>query len=78
MSNYLDITDEDQGATINDRTFGYCGIIDQGGQFFTWMDTLDETLASIEDDELGPPVDWPEEAYGEVIDFVRRTWEKRQ
>ncbi len=39
-----------QGEDINDRTFGYVAGTD-GGFFFTWMDTLEETLDSIEADE---------------------------
>ena len=33
------------------RAFGYvCG--DEGGFFYTWMDTLDATLATVEGDEV--------------------------
>lgn len=38
-----------QGEDINDRTFGYVAG-DGGGFFFTWMDTLEGTLDSIESD----------------------------
>lgn len=33
------------------RAFGYAHG-DDGGYFFTWMDTLDATLASVEEDEV--------------------------
>ena len=39
-----------QGTGKNGRKFGYvCG--DEGGYFFTWMPTLEETVASCEIDE---------------------------
>lgn len=42
--------DSYQGRDEQDRKFGYvCG--DDGGFFFTWMPTLEATLASIEEDE---------------------------
>ena len=40
-----------QGDDANDRAFGYVAG-DDGGFFFTWMDTLDATLDSIEVDEV--------------------------
>lgn len=44
------ILDAFQGHDEQDRKFGYvCG--DDGGFFFTWMGTLEETLATIEEDE---------------------------
>lgn len=48
--------DRHQGRTNQtpdgeERRFGYiCG--DDGGWFFTWMDTLEETLDTIEIDEI--------------------------
>lgn len=43
--------DRKQGITENNREFGYvCG--DDGGWFFTWCDTLAETLDSIEIDTV--------------------------
>lgn len=39
-----------QGITKGDRDFGYVSGED-GGMFFTWMPTLEETLDSIEEDE---------------------------
>lgn len=39
----------DQGEDHKDRTFGYVSGTD-GGFFFTWMDTLEETLDSLESD----------------------------
>ena len=42
--------DMNQGRDEQDRSFGYvCG--DDGGFFFTWMPTLEATLASVEEDE---------------------------
>ena len=38
-----------QGEDQNDRVFGYVAG-DGGGFFFTWMDTLEETLDSLESD----------------------------
>jgi hypothetical protein len=40
-----------QGTTHGNREFGYVDG-DNGGMFFTWMDTLAETLASIAADEV--------------------------
>ncbi len=74
---YLDITERSQGNDKRGRSFGYCGIIDKGGQFFTWMPTLRETLDSIEDDEMSPPENWPERAYQEVRGFIRRSWAEK-
>lgn len=71
---HLDITDRYQGRGKNDLAFGYCGIDGRGGQFFTWHATLEETLASIEDDSIDPPQDWPARAYQEVRGFVRREY----
>lgn len=71
---HLDITDRDQGVDANDRHYGYCGITDRGGQFFTWHSTLADTLESIEDDETDPPENWPHRAYQEVRGFVRRAF----
>lgn len=43
-----------QGEDQHDRVFGYVAG-EGGGFFFTWMDTLEETLDSIESDgEAGP------------------------
>jgi hypothetical protein len=39
-----------QGQTESDRDFGYV-FGEDGGFFFTWMPTLNETLDSIEADE---------------------------
>lgn len=42
--------DRRQGVTADGRDFGYvCG--DDGGWFFTWHDTLEETVDSLEIDE---------------------------
>ena len=75
---YLDIIDTKQGVTDDGRYFGYCGRIGQGGQFFTWMDTLQETLESIEDDETDPPEGWPKRAYQNVRGVIRRAWRKKE
>ena len=49
--NKITIFDLNQGLTENGRTFGYVGIENRGGYFFTWLPTLAETLASIEPGE---------------------------
>lgn len=73
---YLDIQDTYQGIGGADghTPYGYCGIAGRGGQFFEHRATLAATLASIEDDETDPPVDWPQRAYQEVRGYVRRQW----
>jgi hypothetical protein len=38
------------------------------------MDTLQETLNTIEDDEIDPPVDWSERAYQNMRGIIRRAW----
>lgn len=43
--------DKFQGYDDEGRKFGYIHG-DGGGWFFTWMDTLDETLYSLEEDEV--------------------------
>jgi len=46
--------DDNQGTSQDNRTFGFVYSIDEesdGGWFFTWMDTLSETLDSLEADE---------------------------
>jgi hypothetical protein len=40
-----------QGETNLDRKFGYVAG-DDGGFFFTWLDTLSSTLSSVEEDEI--------------------------
>lgn len=76
MMAHLDITDRYQGlgGRDGDTPFGYAGIDGRGGQFFEWRETLADTLATIEDDEIDPPEDWPQRAYQEVRGFIRRTW----
>ena len=69
--------DARQGKDMNEREYGFCGIDDRGGQFFTWCDTLSATLASVEDCEIDPPVNWPARAYQEVRGFIRRSWKRR-
>ena len=43
--------DMNQGRDEDNRKFGYAHG-DDGGFFFTWMPTLDETLATVEVDEV--------------------------
>lgn len=43
--------DMNQGRDDMNRKFGYAHGED-GGFFFTWMPTLEETLASVEEDEV--------------------------
>mgnify|MGYP000987986307 FL=1 len=43
--------DKKQGTTEDNRNFGYVSG-DGGGFFFTWMDTLTETLDSVDADEV--------------------------
>lgn len=50
------IWDKNQGLTEQDRAFGYIHTgNEEGGYFFTWMPTLEETLASINADEQDEP-----------------------
>lgn len=42
--------DRYQGVTDNDRKFGYV-MGNEGGYFFTWFDTLQETLESVDEDD---------------------------
>ena len=59
--------DMNQGLDAQGRKFGYvCG--DEGGYFFTWLPTLEETLASVEVDEVDGDGDLGE---SEVADFLR-------
>jgi len=44
--------DLNQGQDDKGRTFGYVRGDEDGGFFFTWMPTLEATLASIEEDEI--------------------------
>jgi hypothetical protein len=56
-----------QGRDEQDRKFGYvCG--DEGGFFFTWMPTLEETLASVEEDEMDGDGGLDE---ADVVEFLR-------
>lgn len=71
---YLDITDKYQGVQRDGAAYGYCGIDDRGGYFFSWRQTLQETLRSIEPCEIYPPRHWPIRAYREMRGFVRRAW----
>jgi len=53
--NDIDIVDAYQGSDGHERPYGYIGIEDQGGYFFTWLDSLEATLDSLEADEVDPP-----------------------
>lgn len=59
--------DLDQGEGKDGRIFGYVAG-EGGGFFFTWMDTLDAALASVEVDEVDGDGDLDET---EVVDFLR-------
>lgn len=56
-----------QGDGEDGYPFGYVAG-DDGGYFFTWLDTLDETLASVEADEVDGDSDLDE---SEVVEFLR-------
>lgn len=57
MSSKELLLDGDQLTTDDDRIVGFVYTSDEedGGYFFTWMDTLDETLDSLRPDTLGAP-----------------------
>lgn len=55
METKIDIIDLYQGQGANGLPFGYVGMTEQGGYFFDWLNTLDETLDSMEADEIDPP-----------------------
>lgn len=56
-----------QGRDAQDREFGYvCG--DEGGYFFTWMPTLEATLASVEMDEVDGDGGLDE---ADVVEYIR-------
>ena len=59
--------DLNQGETADGATFGYVHGED-GGFFFTWRDTLDATLASVEVDEVDGDGGLDE---SEVVEFLR-------
>ncbi|ADG70105.1 hypothetical protein Plim_4298 (plasmid) [Planctopirus limnophila DSM 3776] len=59
--------DLDQGTNDDDRKFGYV-FGDEGGFFFTHMPTLQETLDSIEVDEVDGDGGLTSE---EVVEFLR-------
>lgn len=66
--------DQVQGQDDKGRDFGYvCG--DEGGFFFTWLATLDATVASVEEDAVdgdgGLDVD-------EVQEYLRRKLPRTQ
>mgnify|MGYP000732833911 CR=1 FL=1 len=60
-------TDLNQGTDAQGRTFGYVHG-DDGGFFFTWMPTLDETVDSVEVDEVDGDGDLTE---SEVREWLR-------
>ena len=60
--------DIDQGEDDNGRTFGYVRTDreDDGGYFFTWLPTIEETLGSLDAGELPPPT-FPVELAAEFL-----------
>lgn len=68
----IDFIDLVQGTDDDDNEFGYAGITDRGGRFFTWLPTVRETIESIHDDETDPPDNWPLEAYRNIRGLIRR------
>lgn len=58
--------DEVQGIGANGRRFGYVHGED-GGFFFTWMPTLEDTLESVEVDEVDGDGGL---SRGDVVDFL--------
>lgn len=56
-----------QGRDDQERTFGYVHG-DDGGFFFTWMPTLEQTLSSVEVDEVDGDGDLNE---SDVVEFLR-------
>ena len=69
--------DRYQGRDADGQRFGYIGSDDHGGYYFTWMGTLEETLDSIEADEvIKPSFDWDNEARdylkSEITDFAEQ------
>lgn len=56
-----------QGRTEGELAFGYVRGED-GGFFFTWMDTLDATLDSVEEDEVDGDGELERD---EVVEFLR-------
>lgn len=59
--------DLNQGLGEDGRTFGYVAG-DDGGYFFAWHDTPEETLASVEEDEVDGHGGLDEAA---VVEFLR-------
>ena len=54
-----------QGETVSGKSFGWVGDLegDSGGYFFTWGETLEETIGSLDPDEIDPPrfpAEWAE------------------
>jgi hypothetical protein len=71
-----------QGEDDRGRPFGYVAGED-GGFFFTWLDTLDDTLTSVEEDEVDGSGGLDRD---EVVEFLRdylpttkrgRRWERQ-
>jgi len=62
------VIDIDQGEDDNGRTFGYVRTDreDDGGYFFRWFPTLDETVDSLDADDVDPPT-FPVELAAEFL-----------
>jgi len=60
--------DIDQGEDDSGRTLGYVRTDreDDGGYFFTWMETTDETVDSLAADDVDPPT-FPVEVAAEFL-----------
>lgn len=63
-----------QGVDENGRDFGYVDGDDGGGFFFTWHDTLDQTLQSIDIDAVDGPGGLDEsDVYSFLCDYLPTT-----
>ena len=63
--------DKYQGIDEQNRNYGYIGQ-DDGGYFFTWLDTLEETLDSLDPNIIDPP----EFDIDDARDFLMKKIEK--
>lgn len=74
----LDTFDANQGRDVAERTYGYAGIDDRGGYFFTWLPTLAATLDSITPDEIDPPQRFSQRAVSAIRGCIRRRWAREK